>query len=198
MSHFFAFFARMRTILRWGLMHNTRPENLAEHSLMTAAIAHGLAVIRRDVFGGEADPGVCAAAALYHDAPEILTGDLPTPVKYFTPALRAAYSDIEEWSSARLLSLLPEELRPAYGPLLSQGGQPEAVRTLVHAADKLAAYLKCLEELRAGNAEFRDAERQTLAKLEAMAIPEVDYFLAHFAASFRLTLDELHSHKTEE
>ena len=187
---FFAYLARMRYIRRWGLMRSTEPENVQEHSHMVAVLAHALAVIRRDVLGGEAEPEGAAAAALFHDAPEILTGDLPTPVKYFDPEIRSAYRRVEELSAERLLSMLPPSMRPAYAPWLRENYDP-GTRALVKAADKLSAHIKCLEELKAGNAEFRKAAGQTRQALEEMALPEVDYFLEHFLPGFQLTLDEL-------
>ena len=191
MSHsFFAYIARMRYIGRWGLMRNTDPENVQEHSHMVAVLAHALAVIRRDLFGGDLDPEHAAALALYHDAPEILTGDLPTPVKYYNPEIREAYREVEEVSARRLLSMLPEALRPAYAPLLLE--DPESpYHALVKAADKLSAHIKCLEELKAGNTEFRQAAEQTRRALEDSGLPEVAYFLEHFLPGFSLTLDEL-------
>lgn len=190
MSHsFFAYIARMRYIGRWGLMRNTFQENIQEHSHMVAVLAHALTVIRRDQFGGTADPGHVAAVALYHDAPEIFTGDLPTPVKYANPAIRDAYRAVEQGASDRLLAMLPGELRPAFSPLLSES-DPE-VLTLVKAADKLSAYIKCLEELKAGNLEFQSAAQQTLEVLNSYQLPELDYFMEHFLPAFQLTLDEL-------
>ncbi len=189
-EHFFAYLARMKYIGRWGLMRSTIPENLQEHSHMTAVLAHALAVIRRDVLGGDADPDAAAVAALFHDAPEILTGDLPTPVKYHSPEIRAAYRRVEEQSAQTLLSMLPEAMRPAYEPWLREEYDPE-LRALVKAADKLSAYLKCAEELRAGNGEFRRAAEQTLDALRAMELPEAAYFIDHFLPGFGLTLDEL-------
>jgi len=188
---FFALIARMSNIARWSLMRNSRVENVQEHSHMVAVLAHALAVIRRDVFGGEVDPGAVAAAALYHDAPEILTGDLPTPVKYFNPEIREAYKAVEQVSAARLLGMLPEELQDSYRPLLMEREQNEVVHALVKAADKLAAYIKCIEEVKAGNTEFRTAATQTLQALEENPLPEVTYFMAHFSQSFSLTLDDL-------
>ena len=157
---------------------------------MVAVLAHALAVIRRDVYGGDVDPGLAAAAALYHDAPEILTGDLPTPVKYYNPEIREAYRQVEEFSAGKLLSMLPGALRPAYAPLLREdcGGE---IRALVKAADKLSAYIKCVEELKAGNGEFRQAEAQIRAALAHNPLPEVAYFMEHFLPAFGLTLDEL-------
>ena len=189
MYNFFAYMARMKYITRWSLMRNSVPENIQEHSHMVAVLAHALAVIRRDVFGGKADPEACACAALFHDATEIFTGDLPTPIKYFDPEIRSAYHRVEDAAAEKLLGLLPEELQGAYEPLLRE--EDGEVRTLVKAADKLAAYLKCREELAAGNSEFADAEKETLALLRAMEMPEVDWFLANFAGAFGLTLDGL-------
>ncbi|MBQ9933195.1 MAG: 5'-deoxynucleotidase [Ruminiclostridium sp.] len=190
MSHsFFAYIARMRYIGRWGLMRNTVQENIQEHSHMVAVLAHALAVIRRDKFGGTVDPGHVAAVALYHDATEIFTGDLPTPVKYANPDIQAAYKAIEQNAADRLTATLPEELRPSFAGLLSET-DPE-VTDLVKAADKLSAYLKCLEELKAGNLEFQSAANQTLEALEAYDLPELTYFMEHFLPAFQLTLDEL-------
>lgn len=188
--HFYAYLSRMRYINRWGLMRNTVQENIQEHSHMVAVLAHALAVIRREVFGKPADPGLAAAAALFHDAPEILTGDLPTPVKYYNPEIRDAYKQVEAFSAQKLLGMLPEYLRPAYEPLMSEDYDP-STRELVKAADKLSAYLKCVEEVKAGNNEFRQAAEQTRQALEASDLPEVAYFMEHFLPSFSLTLDEL-------
>lgn len=188
-SHFFAYISRMRFIQRWALMRNTAPENVQEHSHQAAVLAHALAVIRNGKFGGAVDPGLVAAAALYHDASEILTGDMPTPIKYGNPAIQSAYKDVEALAARKLLAMLPEELREAYAPVLT-GLDPEVAR-LVKAADKLSAYIKCVEELKAGNAEFREAAAQTRRALEGYGLPEVDYFLETFMESFSLTLDEL-------
>ena len=187
---FFAYLSRMRYISRWGLMRNTFQENIQEHSHMVAVLAHALAVIRRDVLGKPADPGLAAAAALYHDAPEILTGDLPTPIKYYSPDIRDAYKRVEEVSADKLAAMLPEELRGAFAPLLREDYDPDT-RALVKAADKLSAYIKCVEELKAGNAEFRQAAEQTLEALKGYGLPEVDYFMDRFLPAFGLTLDEL-------
>lgn len=187
---FFALISRTKNIERWSLMRNSCRENVQEHSHMVAVIAHALAVIRRDVLGGNADPEKAAAAALFHDAAEIITGDLPTPVKYDNPEIMAAYKKVEGVAVERLLSTLPEEMRPAYGELLHFEEDP-GLRALVKAADKLSAYVKCAEELKAGNREFRLAAEQTREKLIAMHMPEVDYFMEHFLPAFELTLDEL-------
>ena len=188
-SHFFAYSSRMRFIQRWALMRNTAPENVQEHSHQVAVLAHALAVIRNEKFHGATDPGAVAVAALYHDASEILTGDMPTPIKYGNPAIQSAYKDVEALAEEKLLSMLPRELRGAYAPVLT--GVEAEVERLVKAADKLSAYIKCVEELKAGNTEFREAAAQTRRTLEAYGLPEVEYFLETFMESFSLTLDEL-------
>ena len=185
-SHFFAYISRMRFIQRWALMRNTAPENVQEHSHQVAVLAHALAVIRNEKFGGRLDPGAVAVAALYHDASEILTGDMPTPIKYDNPAIRNAYKDVEAVAEGKLLHMLPPELQGVYGPILTQS-DPE-VRQVVKAADKLSAYIKCVEELKAGNNEFRQAAGQTRKALEGYELPEVTYFLETFMDSFSLTL----------
>ncbi|MCL2343628.1 MAG: 5'-deoxynucleotidase [Firmicutes bacterium] len=192
MSHsFFALISRLRAISRWGLMRNSLPENVQEHSHMVAVLAHALALIRRDVFHAPCDPERCATLALFHDASEILTGDLPTPIKYFNGELTAAYKQLEALAETRLADCLPDELRDTYAALLSPGARDNELLPLVKAADKLCAYIKCMEERKAGNMEFLSAERQTRAAIDAMGLPEVDYFAAHFLPAFELNLDEL-------
>ena len=189
-NEFYALMGRMRYITRWGLMRNTFSENISEHSHMTAVLAHALALIRRDILNLPApDPDRCAVAALYHDAGEILTGDMPTPIKYYNPGIREAYKAVEQVAEDKLLSMLPEDLRPAYEDAL-RPADPE-IEQLVRAADKLSAHIKCIEELKAGNTEFRQAAAQTAAAMDAMALPELDYFREHFLPSYSLTLDEL-------
>ena len=189
-ENFFAYISRMRYIGRWSLMRNSLPENIQEHSHMVAVLAHALGVIRRDVLGVPCDPNEAAAVALYHDSSEILTGDLPTPIKYHSADIRDAYKQVEELASRKLLDTLPPALRPAYEELLV-GRTQERLHDLVKAADKLSAYIKCIEERKAGNDEFLSAEKQTRRILEESGMPEVDYFLAHFVPAFELTLDEL-------
>ena len=190
MQHrFFALISRMRYIGRWGLMRNTFEENIQEHSHMVAVLAHGLALIQRDILHEPADPDRCASAALFHDASEILTGDLPTPIKYYNPDIRDAYKQVEAIACRKLTGMLPEKLRSLYADLLTPA-DPQ-VEELVKAADKLSAHIKCLEEEKAGNHEFCAAARQTRQALEDMHLPEVDLFLEEFLPSFRLTLDEL-------
>lgn len=188
--NFFALMGRMRYIDRWGLMRNTQVENIQEHSHMVAVLAHALAVIDREKFGGKTDPGKAAVAGLYHDASEILTGDLPTPVKYDNPAIKSAYKAVESVAADKLLSLLPQELRGEFTPYVREELAPELL-AIVKAADKLSAHIKCLEELKAGNLEFRLAAEQTRSALEKMELPALDYFMREFLPGFELTLDEL-------
>ena len=187
--NFFPMIARMKYINRWGLMRNTQAENIQEHSHMVAVLAHALAVIQNRYYGGQVDPGAVAVAALYHDASEILTGDMPTPIKYDNPDIQTAYKEIEAVAERKLLSMLPEDLRGDFEAAVTIP-DPE-VCALVKAADKLSAYLKCVEELKAGNAEFKKAREQTYAALCQNPIPALRYFMDHFLEGFELTLDEL-------
>ncbi len=194
MSHFFAYLFRMRFIKRWGLMHNTYPENVQEHSLRVAQIAHALAVIKNRLFNGEVDPNRVAVLALYHDASEVLIGDLPSPIKYFNPEIHKAYKEVEKSASKKLVAMVPEELADDYRSVLftdASDGEEEAHRDLVKAADKLCAYVKCLEETAAGNREFAKAEEALRVAVDETELPEVDYFMKTFVSSFKLTLDEL-------
>ena len=188
-SSFFAYIFRMRYIARWALMRNTRTENVEEHSYEVAVLAHALAVIGQEVFHKDVNPDRVATAALFHDAPEIITGDLPTPIKYFNPAIKAAYDQVEAVAQDKLLGMLPPELTEAYTPLLRV--EDPKVRCYIKAADKLAAWLKCLEERKAGNREFVQAEEETLHALKDMNMDEVTWFLEHMGEAFGLTLDEL-------
>lgn len=189
MYSFFALVSRMKNIDRWSLMRNSYTENVQEHSHMVAVIAHALAVIRRDVLGGDADPGGCASAALFHDASEIFTGDMPTPVKYLNPEIMTAYKKVEALAAEKLAGTLPEAMREPYRALLNEADATTAA--IVKAADKLSAYIKCVEELKAGNNEFKSAAEETRKKLISMGMPEVDYFMDNFIPAFELTLDEL-------
>ena len=188
-SHFFAYVSRMRFIQRWALMRNTAPENVQEHSHQVAVLAHALAVIRNEKFGGQVDPGTVAVAALYHDASEILTGDMPTPIKYDNPAIQRAYKQVESVAEEKLLSMLPDDLREEFRPAITI--PDENIRAVVKAADKLSAYLKCVEEVKSGNLEFKKAKEQTYAALCRDPIPALQYFMDHFLDGFSLTLDEL-------
>ena len=189
-SNFFALISRMRYIERWSLMRNSIHENIQEHSHMVAVIAHALGVIRRDVYGIPCDPEACATVALYHDASEILTGDLPTPIKYHDEEIMSAYRRVETIASEKLLGMLPQELQAAFEPVLVGETQRE-LHLIVKAADKLSAYIKCIEERKAGNNEFLNAEKQTLAAIHAYNLPEAEYFIEHFIPAFEKTLDEL-------
>jgi len=191
MSHFFAYLSKMRFVKRWGLMRNTYVENLQEHSLQVALVAHALGVIRNASFGGTVDPERAATLALFHDAGEVITGDIVSPIKHFNPKIRQAHSEIEEVARQRLHGMLPEALRSVYAALLFPDDGEHAEWELVHAADKLCAYLKCLEELRAGNEDFAKAAQALERDVHALPQPEVAYFLEHFAPSFSMTLDEL-------
>lgn len=186
---FFALISRMRYIGRWGLMRNSLNENIQEHSHMVAVIAHCLAIIGRDVYGKDVNPDLCASVALFHDASEIITGDLPTPIKYHDEAIKSSYKEIERKANMRLLALLPDELRSSYEPLLLD--EDPAIHAYVKAADKFSAYIKCIEERKAGNNEFVSAEAQTRKVLLDSPLPEVQYFLKNFIPAFELTLDEL-------
>ncbi|MCI9414922.1 MAG: 5'-deoxynucleotidase [Clostridiales bacterium] len=188
---FYAMLSRMKYIERWSLMRNTREENICEHSHEVAVLAHALALLHNRRYGGHADPGRCALLALYHDAPEILTGDLPTPVKYDNPAIRDAYRQVESVATDRLLSMLPADLREDYAPLLRESEGTEEERRLVKAADKLSALIKCVEELKQGNREFARARAATEQAVRAMKLPAADCFLDEFLPAYELTLDEL-------
>ena len=187
--NFFALIARMKYIDRWALMRNTESENIQEHSHQVAVLAHALAVIENRYFGGQIDEGQVAVCALYHDATEIITGDMPTPIKYFNASIRDSYKEVEAMAEDRLLSMLPEDLRGEFEPLIKE--YDPKVRSIVKAADKLSAYIKCVEELKAGNNEFRLAKEQTYAALLDNPLPSLKYFMDHFLPSFELTLDEL-------
>ena len=189
-NEFFALLSRMRYITRWGLMRNTFAENIQEHSHQVAVLAHGLALIRREILHLEGpDPDRCAVAALYHDASEILTGDMPTPIKYYNPEIRTAYKQVEKVAGQRLLTMLPQELRASYEHLVLED-DPE-VLPIVKAADKLSAYIKCLEEQKAGNREFDSAEAQIRQALEGLHREELDWFMENCMEAFSLNLDQL-------
>ena len=189
---FYALLGRMRYITRWGLMRNTFSENIQEHSHQVAVLAHGLALIRREILGLPGpDPDKCAVAALYHDASETLTGDLPTPVKYYSPAIRDAYKAVEQEATLRLLSTLPEDLQSSYRGLLECEERDPHTYAYIKAADKISAWIKCVEEGKSGNLEFRNAEAQLSATIRAIALPEVRDFMQEFASAYGYTLDEL-------
>ena len=187
--HFYALLSRMKYILRWGLMRQSRPENLSEHTAETAVLAHALAVIGNRRLGRRYDEGQAVLYALYHDCSEIITGDLPTPIKYENDSIRTAYKAVEQKAARRLGRLLPPDLRAAYQPYL-EGPQGELAR-LAKAADKLSALIKCMEEVEAGNGEFLRAKEASLASLAALGLPEAEIFLRECLPSYGLSLDEL-------
>lgn len=191
MSHFFAYLSRMRLIWRWGLMRNTQKENIQEHSLQVATVAHALALIRNAYHGGQVDAERVMALAMFHEVAEVFTGDLPTPIKYFNNEIKSLYDDIETQAKNKLCSMLPEPLRKEYEKLLFVQPQEEELWQLVKAADKICAYLKCVEEDKAGNAEFRKAEKTIRAELAASPLQEVETFMELFGESFALSLDEM-------
>lgn len=191
MEHFFAYMSRLKLIRRWGLMRSALPENDAEHSLQVAMIAHGLAVLGRERYGRQVNPEHVLALAVYHDATEVMTGDLPTPVKYHSAELRTSYAQVEELAAQRLTAMLPADMQAAFAPYLAQ--EDGEAQRLVKAADKISAYVKCLEEQRAGNHEFDAAGENILRSIQAMDMPEVRDFMVEFVPSFNVTLDELNS-----
>ena len=189
-NEFYALLSRMRYITRWGLMRNTFSENIQEHSHQVAVLAHALALIRRDILKLDTpDPDKCAVAALYHDASEILTGDMPTPIKYLNPDIKTAYKQVERLAGEQLLEKLPQPLRESYRAYVLE--DDAAIEPIVKAADKLSAHIKCLEELKAGNAEFESAAEQTLKAMQAMESPELNWFVENCLDAFSMNLDQL-------
>ncbi len=189
-SHFFALMSRMKYINRWGLMNNTKSENISEHSLMVAMLAHVLVVISNKRFGTSLNPEHAAMLGIYHDASEIITGDMPTPIKYFNPKISDAYKQIERVAEEKLVSYLPEDLREEFAPLLTISENDKDYIPFVKAADKLSALIKCIEEEKIGNVEFSKAHTATETSLENMNLPYVNVFMNEFLPSFSLTLDE--------
>lgn len=190
-SPFFAYLFRLRFIQRWSLMRNALPENVAEHSYDVALLTHALCTIRREVFGGEIDTGRAIELALFHDVAEVITGDIPSPVKHHDAAIRRSLAHLEALAGGQLLSMVPAELAHTYAPLVRPAESDRELVSLVKAADKLSAYLKCASEIAVGNREFAVAKRQLDGAVRALEVPEVGYFLEHFAPSFDQTLDEL-------
>lgn len=189
--HFFAFLSRMKYINRWGLMRNTQFENIQEHSLQVALISHALAVINNQFYGGSINPERTAVLGMLHDANEIITGDIPTPIKYFNPTISIAYKNVEDISKAKLISMLPEELKIVYSDILFETNLDKESWALVKAADKISAYIKCLEEEKAGNREFKKARKSIYKIINLIDLPEVKYFMNNFIQSFALSIDEL-------
>ena len=189
-NEFYALMGRMRNINRWCLMRNTFSENIQEHSHQVAILAHALALIRREILQLPCpDPDKCAVAALYHDATETLTGDMPTPIKYYNPEIKRAYKQVERIAGERLLEMLPEQLRKHYAPLIME--EDHEIGIIVKEADKLSAYIKCVEEQKAGNSEFESAAQQTLESMYAMERPELNWFIRECLTPFSLNLDQL-------
>ncbi|MBA0217370.1 MULTISPECIES: 5'-deoxynucleotidase [Pectobacterium] len=190
-SHFFAHLSRLKLISRWPLMRNVRTENVSEHSLQVAFVAHALAVIKNRKFDGNLNAERIALLAMYHDASEVLTGDMPTPIKYYNAQIAHEYKKIEKIAQQKLIEMLPEELQQDYRMLLDDNYTSEEERLIVKQADALCAYLKCLEELSAGNAEFTLAKARLEKTLQLRHSPEMDYFMTVFVPSFSLSLDEI-------
>ncbi|MEZ3499268.1 5'-deoxynucleotidase [Pantoea sp. KPR_PJ] len=190
-SHFFAYLSRLKLINRWPLMRNVRTENVSEHSLQVAMVAHALAAIKNTKFNGNLNADRIAMLALYHDASEVLTGDLPTPVKYYNAQIAHEYKQIEKIAQQKLIEMLPEALQDIYRPLLDEHQHSEEEQSVVKQADALCAYLKCLEELSAGNNEFLLAKARLEKTLQQRRSPEMDYFVEVFIPSFSLSLDEI-------
>lgn len=193
--HFYAYMNRMKYINRWGLMRNTRSENDTEHAAQTAMIAHGLALIANARYGGHYDPGYVMALAMYHDASEVITGDLPTPVKHNNPQIRQEYNRLEDVANRRLLSMLPEDLRGDYESLIAHD-ETTAEWKLVKAADKISAYIKCIEEKKAGNSEFENAAYTIRSSIDRIDLPEVRDFMRECVPGFGMTLDEISQGET--
>lgn len=190
-SHFYAYISKIKWLQRWGLKRNVSNENVMEHSWEVATIAHALALIRNRYFDGAVNASAVAAAALYHDCSEVITGDMPSPIKYHSPEITRAYKSIEEKAELELLKLLPEALQDDYRELLVESEQPTEQHALIKAADTISAFLKCRSEVLAGNFEFEKAEKEVRKRLDAIDLPEVTFFLDTFAPSYGLTLDEL-------
>ena len=192
-NHFFAMISRMKYISRWALMRNTHSENISEHSLEVASIAHALAVIHNKRFGGSVNAERAAVLGVYHDAPEIITGDMPTPVKYYSAQVHEAYSQVEDDACKALIEMLPEDLREEYAPFFIKQEQDRELWRFVKAADKISALTKCIEESKAGNAEFDSAAKTLKKAVDDMNMPEAECFIDEFLASYSLTLDEMTS-----
>ncbi len=187
---FYAYMSRLKHIKRWGLMRNTTDENVAEHSFFVVLVAHALCVIKNSYFSGSVDEKEVLLSALYHEASEVITGDLPTPIKYFDDDIKASYKKIEAHAQGTLINMLPYEMRPRVMPYVLEDTGDE-VKKIVKAADRLCAYIKCIEEVGCGNKEFEKALKRTKEAVKAMNMSEVDYFMENFIEGFKLTLDEL-------
>ncbi len=191
MYHFFSFMAKMKHIKRWGLMRNTREENIQEHSLQTAMISHALAIIKNTYYNGNVDAEHVMAVAVFHEAGEVITGDLATPIKYYNPEIKQAYKEIEKVAEKKLIGMLPKEMEEEYSGLILRREDDQEIYAIVKAADKICAYLKCIEELSAGNKEFGKAKVTLKKAIDKLDMKEVKFFMKEFVPSFELTLDEL-------
>ena len=189
-NHFYAMLSRMKYINRWGLMRNTRNENLCEHSLEVAFVAHALGIINNEVYGGNINAERLAILGMYHDVTEIITGDMPTPVKYYNPVIRNAYKEVEKVAGKQMLSGLSYEIRDRYESVLTETEEEKELWKYVKAADKISAYIKCLEERKTGNMDFADAEQTIYKAITDMHMDEVDYFMKEYIPAYMLTLDE--------
>lgn len=189
-NHFYAMLSRMKYINRWGLMRNTRSENLCEHSLEVAFIAHALGIINNEIFGGDIQAERLAILGMYHDVTEIITGDMPTPVKYYSPVIREAYKQVETVAKDQLLTGMPQEIGQHYDQLLLETEEEEHLWKYVKAADKLSALIKCIEEQQMGNHDFAKAQKTIEAALDEMKLPEVEYYIKEFLPAYSLTIDE--------
>ena len=185
-SHYFAMLSRMKNIYRWGLMRNTRPENLSEHSLEVAIIAHALCIISNKRLGGNIDANKVGIAAMFHDTSEIITGDMPTPIKYYNPEIKNVYKNIESVAEEKLLQMLPDDMKPEYEALYNVNEEEKAI---IKAADKISAYIKCIEETESGNKEFLKALKATKSAVSDMKLKAADIFMDEFIPSFYLPLD---------
>ncbi|WP_159881585.1 5'-deoxynucleotidase [Paenibacillus puerhi] len=192
-SHFFAYMNRLRYIERWSLMRNVMKENVAEHSFQVAVLTHALCTIANTVFDRDVPTDRIVCMALFHDATEVFTGDIPTPVKHHNPKILSNFREIEQLAAERLLDMVPEPLRQVYEPLIDTkaNGENGVYKHYIKAADQLDAYLKCVTELSAGNREFAIAKKQIEESMAALDMPELNYFLEHMAPSFEKTIDEL-------
>lgn len=187
-NHFYAMLSRMKNIYRWGLMRNSKTENLSEHSLETAYVAHALAIIKNKRFGGNVNPEKAAVAAMFHDTSEIITGDMPTPVKYYNSQIKNVYKEIEANAQNTLISMLPDYMQEDINKIYNC--DDDEICRIVKAADKISAYIKCVEELNMGNREFAVAEKSVKKAIEELSLPEADVFMEEFIESFSLSLDE--------
>ena len=190
-SRFYAYLSRMKHIFRWSLMKNSQQESLSVHTLDTAVIAHALGLLRNRRFGGSCDVERLVLLAIYHDCSEILTGDMPTPIKYYNPEIKAAYKEVEAVANKKLVEIRPEDLRADYAPLLEHGGEDPELLKLLKAADKISALVKCVEEENSGNKEFSKAKLSIMESIKEMRLPEADAFISEFLPSYGLTIDEL-------